>query len=78
VVGSGREHSSAGLTRREHEIALLMARGLSNRQVAGALAISEGTARIHAERILVKLGLRSRVQIADWACVQGLQVGAAD
>jgi predicted ATPase/DNA-binding CsgD family transcriptional regulator len=78
VVGSGREHSNPGLTRREHEVALLMATGLSNRQVARALAITEGTARIHAERILGKLGLRSRVQVGAWARAQGLQVEAAD
>ena len=55
-----------------------MARGLSNRRVAEALGISEGTARIHAERILGKLGLRSRVQLADWARVQGISVEAPD
>jgi predicted ATPase/DNA-binding CsgD family transcriptional regulator len=73
---SNREPSRAGLTRREHEVALLMARGLSNRQAAEALVISEGTARIHAERILAKLGLRSRVQLADWARANDIVVDA--
>jgi non-specific serine/threonine protein kinase len=55
------------LTAREREVARLLARGLSNRQIGEALTIAEGTARIHAERILAKLGLHSRVQVAAWA-----------
>jgi non-specific serine/threonine protein kinase len=54
------------LTRREREVAMLVADGLSNRDLAERLAISPGTARIHVERILSKLGLTSRVQIARW------------
>src|SRR5439155_20888479 len=75
---SKREPPRAGLTRREREAALLMARGLSNRQVAESLVISEGTAQIHAERILAKLGLRSRLQLADWACANDVVVDAPD
>jgi predicted ATPase/DNA-binding SARP family transcriptional activator/DNA-binding CsgD family transcriptional regulator len=55
------------LTRREREVALLVARGLTNRQVARELSISERTAGNHVGRILGKLGLRSRAQIAGWA-----------
>jgi DNA-binding CsgD family transcriptional regulator len=53
-----------GLTPREHEVLALVARGLSNREIAHQLAISEGTARIHVERVLGKVGLRSRAQLA--------------
>jgi DNA-binding NarL/FixJ family response regulator len=56
----------SALTRREREVATLVARGLTNAQIADALVISPGTARIHVERILGKLGLTSRVQIATW------------
>lgn len=51
---------------REHEVAVLVAEGLSNRQIGSRLSISVGTARIHVERILAKLGATSRVQIATW------------
>ena len=64
------------LTPREREIAELVAEGLTNRQIAGRLFISPGTARIHVERILGKLGLTSRVQIATWI-VKGHTAGRA-
>jgi predicted ATPase/DNA-binding NarL/FixJ family response regulator len=54
------------LTPRERDIAALVAEGLTNPQIAERLVISTGTARIHVERILGKLGLTSRVQIATW------------
>jgi DNA-binding CsgD family transcriptional regulator len=55
------------LTPREQEVAALVARGLTNRQVAQELSISEHTAANHVGRILRKLGLSSRTQIARWA-----------
>ncbi|HEX2742445.1 MAG TPA: BTAD domain-containing putative transcriptional regulator [Rubrobacter sp.] len=55
------------LTPREREIAILVARGLTNRQVSTRLGISERTAGNHVARILRKLGLSSRAQIATWA-----------
>jgi predicted ATPase/DNA-binding SARP family transcriptional activator/DNA-binding CsgD family transcriptional regulator len=54
------------LTPRENEIAALVARGLTNRHVARELSISERTAGNHVAKILKKLGLRSRAQIASW------------
>jgi non-specific serine/threonine protein kinase len=51
------------LTRREIEVARLAAQGLTNRQIAAALSISEHTAANHVRKILKKLGLRSRTQI---------------
>jgi predicted ATPase/DNA-binding SARP family transcriptional activator/DNA-binding CsgD family transcriptional regulator len=55
------------LTRREHDVAALVTHGLTNREVSTALGISERTAGNHVARILKKLGLRSRAQIAGWA-----------
>ncbi len=55
------------LTRREREVAVLVARGLTNRQISNKLGISERTAGNHVGRILRKLGLHSRAQIAGWA-----------
>jgi DNA-binding NarL/FixJ family response regulator len=55
------------LTVREQEVAILAARGLTNRQVSTQLGISERTSGNHVARILRKLELRSRAQIAGWA-----------
>lgn len=54
------------LTRREHEIAELVAQGLSNREIAARLVISPRTAEGHVEHILAKLGFTSRAQVAAW------------
>jgi DNA-binding NarL/FixJ family response regulator len=55
------------LTRREHEIVLLIAQGLSNREIADELVISPATAARHVANILAKLGFTSRTQVASWA-----------
>jgi predicted ATPase/DNA-binding SARP family transcriptional activator/DNA-binding CsgD family transcriptional regulator len=54
------------LTPREEDVAVLVVRGLTNRQIASELSISEHTAATHVRRILKKLGLRSRVELAGW------------
>lgn len=56
-----------GLTEREREVATLIARGLSNREIAESLSISQRTAGAHVGNILAKLGFNSRAQIAVWA-----------
>lgn len=58
--------SASALTRREREVALLVARGLTNRQVAGELTVSERTVTTHVDHILHKLGATSRSQVAAW------------
>jgi non-specific serine/threonine protein kinase len=58
------------LTRRETEVAELVARGLSNREIAQALTIAERTATSHLEHVLNKLGFHSRSQIATWVTEQ--------
>ncbi len=55
-----------GLTRREREIAALLADGLSNKEIATKLVISRRTAEGHVEHILSKLGFTSRAQVAVW------------
>ncbi len=60
------------LTRREGEVVALIARGLTNRQIAAALFIAERTVDTHVEHILKKLWLRSRAQVAAWAVEHGL------
>jgi predicted ATPase/DNA-binding CsgD family transcriptional regulator len=55
------------LTRREREVAILVAKGLTNREISSKHSISERTAGNHVASILGKHGLHSRVQIATWA-----------
>ena len=62
----------AGLTNRELEIARLLARGYRNRQIAESLVITEKTAANHVQRVLDKLGVRSRAQVAARAAELGL------
>lgn len=62
----------ASLTGREREVAVLVARGLTNRRISTDLAISERTVDAHLRKILKKLGLHSRTQVAAWAAKQGL------
>lgn len=54
------------LTRREREVADLVAEGMTNRQIAETLYISERTAQTHVQHILTKLGFSARAQIAAW------------
>ena len=51
------------LSPREREVALLVARGLTNKQVAGELRVTEGTVKIHVHNILRKLGAKSRYSL---------------
>jgi DNA-binding CsgD family transcriptional regulator len=59
--------SATPLTAREHEIVVLIERGLSNRQIADELVISVATAARHVANIFSKLGFTSRTQVASWA-----------
>ena len=65
------------LSARELEVAALLARGLTNRQVAAVLVISDRTASTHVAHILDKLNFSSRSQIAAWAAEHGLTAPAA-
>jgi predicted ATPase/DNA-binding SARP family transcriptional activator/DNA-binding CsgD family transcriptional regulator len=68
----------AALTRREEEVAALVARGLTNRQVAAELSISEHTVATHIGRILKKLALSSRSRLAAWVTERGLPSSTPD
>jgi non-specific serine/threonine protein kinase len=60
------------LSEREREVAILVTRGYSNREIAEALVISLKTAEAHIHHVLNKLGLSNRVQIATWGARRGL------
>jgi non-specific serine/threonine protein kinase len=55
------------LTPRERQVAMLIARGLTNRQIAVELIVAESTAERHVANIMDKLGVNARAQVAAWA-----------
>ena len=67
-----RREALAGLTAREVEVLILVARGLSNKQIAERLVITPKTAGNHVEHIYAKIGASSRAAAAMFAVQHGL------
>ena len=70
--------SASSLTPREHQVALLVARGLTNRQIGDELVISPATAERHVVNIFNKLGFHSRSQVAAWVVEQKIHTPVQD
>ena len=71
TMSASRAAAAGGLTRRELEIAGLVADGLTNREIAARLVISQRTVESHVDHILGKLGMNSRTQVASWVAERG-------
>jgi two-component system nitrate/nitrite response regulator NarL len=69
----GNQRSGQKLTARQREIMLLVAQGLSNKEIARRLNISEGTVKVHLHQIYHSLGIRNRTALT--AFVHGLPAG---
>ncbi|MBP2328967.1 non-specific serine/threonine protein kinase [Kibdelosporangium banguiense] len=69
-TATARDTAGTPLTRRERQVAELVAQGLSNKDIAARLVIAQRTAEGHVERILAKLGFTKRTQLAAWITQQ--------
>ncbi len=71
-VPDERKREDLGITRRELEILELIAQGMSNREIAGQLFVSENTVKTHSSRLFDKLGAKRRTQAVQIGKTAGL------
>jgi DNA-binding NarL/FixJ family response regulator len=71
-TAAGADAEAKLLTRREREVAALVADGLGNREIAERLFLSKRTVDSHIEHIFTKMGFTSRTQLANWVLERGI------
>jgi DNA-binding NarL/FixJ family response regulator len=71
-VTDRRDEVLDALTAREREVFLLVAKGLSNAEIAESVFLSDATVKTHVRAVLTKLGLRNRIQVVITAHERGL------
>lgn len=76
ALGSDLSGAPGGLTERQREVAILVSRGRTNRQVGEALNITEVTVRHHLSSIFNRLGMTNRFELIAWVYAQG--IGSSD
>jgi DNA-binding NarL/FixJ family response regulator len=72
VGADRRDEVLDALTAREREVFLLVAKGLTNAEIAASVFLSEATVKSHVRSVLMKLGLRNRIQVVITAHERGL------
>jgi DNA-binding NarL/FixJ family response regulator len=66
------QNAALGITPRQQEIAVLVAKGYTNAQIAEALVLVPGTVANHLDHLRTRLGLQNRAQVAAWVVKHGL------
>ena len=67
MIRMGSQFADSRLTRRQHEIVSLVSTGLSNKEIARRLNVTEGTVKLHLHAIYAKLGIPNRTKLALFA-----------
>jgi non-specific serine/threonine protein kinase len=73
VLAEPAQPPSTVLTRRETQVAVLVAAGRTNRQIGTALGIAEKTAEVHVQHVMAKVDARNRAEVAAWVVRQGVR-----
>jgi two-component system nitrate/nitrite response regulator NarL len=77
-AGARARDPDADLSSQETRVLLELARGLSNKEIANLLDVTEGTVKTHVKTVLKKLGAQNRTEAAVWAYRNGLDAGGGD
>ena len=75
--GSGTDRAWRPLTPRQREVAVLVAQGRTNAEIARVLTVAEGTTANHVRGVLMRLGMESRAQLATWVAKDAVRRSAA-
>ena len=76
--GRPRKRAAGELTEREFDVAVRVARGMTNPEIAGELVLSVRTVEAHVANVMQKLGLHTRAELAAWAVREGIAAMRAE